>query len=95
MMVPTDDNPESDSTDFILGQTFLLFLKELIVAFLLQCIPVVCLNHAVTPTTQRVFSQLFVFFLFKFFYVMFISDYISYSNNNSLSGKCFKSNFCK
>lgn len=33
--------------------------------FLLQYIAVVCLNHAVMPTT--LFSQLLVFFLFNFF----------------------------
>lgn len=46
------------------------------VTFLLQHTAVVCLNHAVMPSALRVFSQLFVFFLFKFF--MLCSFQITY-----------------
>jgi len=78
-MVPTDKNPESDSTVFIFEMvgffSAVSVLKELTVTYLLQYIAIVCLNHAVTPSPMRVFSQLFSYEIFLFF-----SRFSSYVN---------------
>lgn len=62
-MVPTDENPESD---FILEWSDFSAVSERVNSDIFTSV-YCCLNHAVMQSALRVFSQLFVYFLFKFF----------------------------